>query len=275
MTATPIPRTVSMTLFGDLDVSTLRTGPAGRAPVHTYVGDESRRAKWWEFYRRKLRQGRQGYVVAPFIEGDETGEQPGIQELHRRLTEGELAGFSLGLLHGKLPAAEKEAAMRGFEEGRIQVLVATGVVEVGVDVPNATLMTIEGGERFGLAQLHQLRGRVSRGRHPGFVCLFAGPGSNAANERLEAFRSTPDGFDLAELDFRLRGPGTLFSLQQHGLPPFHIADLVRDAECVSEARADARTLVDSARLAPEGEFAGLWRMIGRRYARALELVDVG
>ena len=146
-------------------------------------------------------------------------------------------------MHGRLSAEEKESVMQDFQRGKTQVLVATSVVEVGIDVPNVTLMTIEDGDRFGLAQLHQMRGRVSRGVHPGFVCVFADTKTDQARERLEAFCNSNDGFELAEIDFRLRGPGSLFSLQQHGLPAFRIADLLRDADVVSEARRDAQALV--------------------------------
>ena len=275
MTATPIPRTISMTLFGDLDVSILREPPPNRAPVHTYPGDQTRRAAWWKFYRRKLREGHQGYVISPLIDGDEGSSVQGVEDLRQELAGGELAGEKLGLLHGRMSAREKEQAMLDFEHGKTRVLVATSVIEVGVDVPNATLMAITGGERFGLAQLHQLRGRVSRGRHPGFVCVFSNSPSETSQQRLDAFCNTNDGFDLAELDFRQRGPGTLFSQHQHGLPPFRIADLVRDAECVAEARSDAQSLVESSEFLSRDDFAGLRGMVDRRYGRVMELVDVG
>jgi ATP-dependent DNA helicase RecG len=155
------------------------------------------------------------------------------------------------------------------------VLVATSVVEVGVDVPNATLMTIEGGERFGLAQLHQLRGRISRGAHPGYLCVFASPASDEAQERLDAFTKTSDGFELAELDFRLRGPGDLFGIRQHGLPPLRIADLRRDAAIIDEARRDAQKLIESDPDLGNAAFSRLSRMVVHRYGEALDLGDVG
>jgi ATP-dependent DNA helicase RecG len=187
----------------------------------------------------------------------------------------ELSGFRLGLLHGRMTPEEKRQAMHDFSRGEIQVLIATTVVEVGVDVPNATLMAIEDADRLGLAQLHQLRGRVGRGRHPGFVCAFTDSSAESARERLEAFANTRDGFALAELDFRQRGPGTLFSLQQHGLPPFRIADLLGDADCLDEAREDAQLLVTSGALLADPGFAALRRMVQRRYGRVMELADVG
>ena len=165
--------------------------------------------------------------------------------------------------------------MGDFQRGKTQVLVATSIVEVGIDVPNATLMTIEDGDRFGLAQLHQMRGRVSRGAHPGYVCVFAESKTEQARQRLEAFSQSHDGFELAETDFRLRGPGSLFSFQQHGLAPFHIADLVRDADVLAEARRDAQTLVFDGSLLTRSEFARLRQMVNRRYGQALELADAG
>jgi ATP-dependent DNA helicase RecG len=275
MTATPIPRTVSMTWYGDLDVSTLREGPPGRTAVHTYLGTAEQRAGWWDFFRKKLREGRQGYVIAPQIEADESAAAVAtVQQSFETLANGELEEFRLALIHGQLSAAEKDAVMQAFQRGETQVLVATSVVEVGVDVPNATVMALEGGERFGLAQLHQLRGRISRGAHPGYVCVFADPKTEEARQRLQAFSQTSDGFELAELDFRLRGPGDLFSARQHGLPPFRVADLGRDAAVLEEARRDAQALLaDAAFLQPD--YARLRRMVANRYGQALELADVG
>ena len=169
MTATPIPRIVTMTLFGDLDVSTLRDSPPGRQKVNTYLANEEQRAKWWDFFRKKLREGRQGFVVTPLVEESEATEAVSLDETYEALANGELEAFRLGLIHGRMTPAEKDAVMDRFRSGEIQVLVCTSVVEVGVDVPNATLMTIEGGQRFGLAQLHQLRGRISRGKFPGLL----------------------------------------------------------------------------------------------------------
>jgi ATP-dependent DNA helicase RecG len=165
--------------------------------------------------------------------------------------------------------------MQAFRSGRTQVLVATSVVEVGVDVQNATLMTIEGGERFGLAQLHQLRGRISRGAHPGYLCVFATPASDEAQERLDAFTKSSDGFELAEIDFRLRGPGDLFGTRQHGLPPLRIADLRRDTALVEEARRDAQVLIESDPELADARFTRLRRMVFHRYGEALDLGDVG
>ncbi len=275
MTATPIPRTVTMTLFGDLDVSTLRDGPPGRQKVHTYLTEEAKREKWWNFFREKLREGRQGFVVTPLVEESAAIAATSLDETYEALANGELEAFRLGLIHGRMSPAEKDAVMDEFRSGEIQVLVCTSVVEVGVDVPNATLMTIESGQRFGLAQLHQLRGRICRGAFPGFCCVFSEPSTDEAGERLKAFAASTDGFKLAETDFKLRGPGELFGTKQHGLPPFRIADLLRDAVLLDEARRDAQTLVTADPGLIQPQHAKLRRQMLGRYGRALELGDVG
>lgn len=275
MTATPIPRTVTMTLFGDLDVSTLREGPPGRQKVHTYLEGENERARWWEFFRKKLREGRQGYVVTPLVDESEQVAGASLEETYEHLANGELEAFRLGLIHGRMSPAEKDRIMDAFRQGEIQVLICTSVVEVGVDVPNATLMTIEGGHRFGLAQLHQLRGRISRGNHPGFCCVFADAQTEESQERLNAFVATTDGFKLAETDFRLRGPGDILGTRQHGLPPLRIADLLGDAAVLEEARRDAQALVSADPGLARTEHALLRRMVLTRYGKALELGDVG
>jgi len=275
MTATPIPRSVTMTLFGDLDVSTLRDNPPGRQKVNTYLANEDQRAKWWDFFCKKLREGRQGYVVTPLVEESDVTETANIEATYESLANGPLEAFRLGLIHGRLTSAEKDAAMDRFRCGEIQVLVCTSVVEVGVDVPNATLMTIEDGQRFGLAQLHQLRGRISRGKFPGFCCVFGDPKTEESVERLRAFVATTDGFELAETDFRLRGPGDIFGTRQHGLPPLKIADLLRDQALLDEARRDAHALVVADPGLSSDEHAKLRRMMLVRYGKALDLGDVG
>ena len=275
MTATPIPRTVSMTLFGDLDVSTLRQAPPGRQAVHTYLGDQRRRESWWDFFRKKLCEGRQAYVVTPLVE--ESAQMPlaSVEQAYEELANGVLSEFRLDLVHGQLSAEEKEVAMQDFRSGATQVLVATSVVEVGVDVPNATLMTIESGEHFGLAQLHQLRGRISRGTYPGFVCVFARADTSEAQRRLDAFAKTTDGFELAELDFQLRGPGDLFGLRQHGMPRLRVADLQQDTELLQEARTDAQALITDDPDFAAPQFARLRQRVLARYGQALDLGDVG
>lgn len=275
MTATPIPRTISMTVFGDLDVSALRRPERLRAPVHTYLGTEAKREKWWEFVVKKLREGRQAYVIAPRVETDDDAAAASAEQLFEQLSNGPLAAFKLDLLHGRQSAEEKDAALRAFAAGQTQVLVATSVVEVGIDVPNATVMTIESAERFGLSQLHQLRGRVSRGMHPGFVCCFSTADNPEDNERLKAFRETTDGFELAEIDLRIRGPGNLFSTQQTGFPPLRIADLVRDAGVLQQIRElGTRIIAADPELLAE-EHTRLKQLVMARYGQSLQLGNVG
>ena len=274
MTATPIPRTIAMTLFGDLDISTIRQGPHQQV-VHTYCESLERTEQWWDFFRKKLREGRQGYVVSPVVEQSEHHDLASVEACYEGLANGQLSDFRLGLIHGRLPAREKDAIMQDFAEGKIQVLVATSVVEVGVDVPNATLMTIMSGQQFGLAQLHQLRGRVRRGKYPGYVCVFAEPANTEAEQRLEALVNMTDGFELAEVDFGLRGPGELFGFRQHGMPPLHIADLTRDMDLLIEARAVAQEMVDADPGLAEPTLSRLRQMVLTRYGKVLDLGDVG
>jgi ATP-dependent DNA helicase RecG len=275
MTATPIPRTVSMTLFGDLDVSTLqRTSGVGQK-VNTYLGSEANRESWLEFVRKKLRAGRQAFVIAPLVDGDDDQTLSSAERMFEQLSNGPFEEFRLDILHGRQSMEEKEASMLAFESGKTQVIIATTVVEVGINVPNATVMTIESAERFGLSQLHQLRGRVSRGQHPGYVCLFASGDNADQNERLTAFAETDNGFDLAQKDLEIRGPGNLFSSQQSGFPPLMIADLVRDTETLQQAFADARILIHESPELEGEEFSRLRQLVYARYGKSLEISDVG
>ena len=355
MTATPIPRSVTMTLFGDLDVTTMRGAPAGRRQAKTSILTEQNRASWWQFVREQLQEGRQAYVIAPRV--DDSGEsdskdaasatrepnfwdgfeapstasvfqdsgdvaepcvEPGAQvktvkSLYKELSEGELKGWRVDLLHGRMSSADKDAKMSAFRAGKIDVLVATTVVEVGVDVPNATLMLIENADRFGLAQLHQLRGRVVRGSMTGYCAVAPteyvdlpdkeeeesktpppgaskrgrkvdGGKSNLTAEekrrqdayaRLEFFASTTDGFELAEKDFELRGPGELFGARQHGAAALRVASLTRDREILELATSDARAMVAEDPGLANPERALLRRQALARYGRALDLGDVG
>ncbi|MBI1899604.1 MAG: ATP-dependent DNA helicase RecG [Planctomycetia bacterium] len=273
MTATPIPRSVTMTLFGDLDISFIRDLPPGRQKVNTYLTNDDLRARWWEFFRKKLTAGQQGYVITPRVEEHET--LASAEQHFQELAAGELAGFRLGLLHGRMGPDEKDEQMECFRTGQTQVLVATTVVEVGVDVPRATLMAIEDGERFGLSQLHQLRGRISRGTEPGYCAVFCRPENDDARKRLEALASSTDGFELAEVDFELRGPGDLLGTRQHGLARLRIADLTRDQELLKLARADAQQLVAEDPHLARTEHALLKAQLLRRYGKTLDLGDVG
>lgn len=275
MTATPIPRTIAMTLFGDLDVSILeRTSGIGQK-VHTYLGQEQNRDQWWEFFRKKIHEGRQGFVVAPLVDADSESGLSSAERLFESLVNGPLEAFRVDVLHGRQTPQQKEISMKDFVSGKTQVLVATSVVEVGIDVSNATVMTIESAERFGLSQLHQLRGRVSRGQHPGYVCAFATSDDPESNQRLAAFAETSNGFELAEIDLQIRGPGNLFSSQQSGFPPLLIADLVRDEAILREAQKDARELIATDSELQADELARLKQLVFARYGHALEISDVG
>ncbi len=243
MTATPIPRTLSLTAYGDLDTTALHELPAGRMPVATRLVGEGRRAEAYEFLRARLREGRQAFVVCPLVE--ESDKLPGkaAEVEAERLRAGELADFRLGVLHGQMHSAAKAAAMEAFAAGETDVLVATTVIEVGIDVPNATVMVIEGAERFGVSQLHQLRGRVGRGEHPSQCLLFVEQMGGMARRRLDAVVKERDGFKLAEVDLSLRGEGEILGTRQSGLPRFAVADLPDDTPTLLAAREEVLTLL--------------------------------
>ncbi len=276
LSATPIPRTIAMTIFGDLDVSVLRDKPPGRATVHTYLGSTSQQGKWWEFVVKQIRSGRQAYVVTPRVESDAEAEIVGAEQVYQQLQEGPLAGLRMDLLHGRMDGNEKQTKLDAFTSGQTQVLVATTVIEVGIDVPNATVMTILDADRMGLAQLHQLRGRISRGSFPGYVCVFSKPGTAPEeNARLSVLASTDDGFRLAEQDLQMRGPGDLLGTKQIGLPPLRIADLVRDAEVLVKAREIAQRIVEQDPNLELIEHAKLQRQVAQRHGAVVSLGDVG
>jgi ATP-dependent DNA helicase RecG len=329
MTATPIPRTLALSIYGDLDVSVLDELPPGRTPIATRRVPAERAAEVWEFVRKQVKHGRQAYVVYPIIEGAQ-GDQPELDfshdeeeagapaqaapptvgkgatgdlfpglpkrpasrgksglksdlksavEMHKQLSTGPLAGLHIGLLHGRMDADDKEVTMRRFQRGEIDVLVSTTVIEVGVDVPNATVMVVEQAERFGLAQLHQLRGRVGRGSAKSYCILITGKKvSPAAEERLEALVRTQDGFELAELDLTMRGPGEVFGTRQAGLPDFRIANLVRDRKLLELARTEAERFVhapSAASEATEAERARVWARLKEAWQRRYGLVEAG
>jgi ATP-dependent DNA helicase RecG len=242
MTATPIPRTLSMTAYGDLESTVLRELPAGRKPVETWVVGEEKRAGAYEFIRARLREGRQAYVVCPLVEGSRKLEAKAAAEEAERLRATEFADVEVGLLHGQMSARDKQAAMNEFASGATQVLVATSVIEVGIDVANATVMLVEGAERYGLSQLHQLRGRVGRGEHASHCILFADGGSELAGRRLDAIERERDGFKLAEVDLALRGEGEILGTRQHGLPRYRVAELPDDLPLLIEARREVVAL---------------------------------
>ncbi len=316
MTATPIPRTLALSLYGDLDLSVLDELPPGRTPIVTRRVPGERSEEVWEFVRKQVAQKRQAYIVYPVIEGTKD-DQPELDfshdpeaeievpapgktvrkgktaelfpkatqeanpaaksglksavDMHEKLRNGPLAGLRVGLLHGRLDADEKEIIMRRFQRGEIDVLVATTVIEVGVDVPNATVMVIEHAERFGLAQLHQLRGRVGRGAAKSYCVLMTGPRvSELAEERLNAMVRTQDGFELAELDLTLRGPGEFFGTRQAGLPDFRVANLVRDRQLLELAKLEAARFANHAETEyGEAERARVWARLKESLAAAV------
>jgi ATP-dependent DNA helicase RecG len=246
MTATPIPRTLSLTLYGDLDVSVLDELPPGRTPIETRVTSEPHLGGVWEFLRGEVARGRQGYVVYPVIEESKQELKAAIVE-YERLSKDMFPKMRLGLLHGRLSSSEKEDVMERFRRGDVQILVATTVVEVGVDVPNATVMVIEHAERFGLAQLHQLRGRIGRGAEKSHCILVAPPRmTDEARRRLDTMARTSDGFEIAEIDLELRGPGEFFGTRQHGELGFQVANPLRDRQLLELARREAFALAEDA-----------------------------
>ena len=242
MTATPIPRTLAVVLYGDMDVSVIDEMPPGRQPVKTRCieGDESRR-KCYEFVKRQVHQGRQAYVVTPLIDQSQAMDARSASEVHEELSS---IFERTALIHGGMKQSEKDEIMEKFNSGEIDVLVATVVIEVGINVPNATVMVVENAERFGLAQLHQLRGRVGRGRFQSYCFLILGSESKIAKRRGEIMEESSDGFYIAEEDLKNRGPGEIFGTRQHGLPDMKIADMVRHMDVLSRARDEAKAIIE-------------------------------
>jgi ATP-dependent DNA helicase RecG len=244
MTATPIPRTLALTLYGDLDLSVLDELPPGRTPIVTRKVTDDRSAEVWDFVRKQVAKGHQAYVVYPVISESEEGELKAAIKMYRELSGKVFADLKVGLLHGRLDSELKDQVMRMFQKGELQILVATTVIEVGVDVPNATVMVIEHAERFGLAQLHQLRGRIGRGAAKSFCILMTGGKVTEEGERrLDAMVRTNDGFQIAELDLELRGPGEFFGTRQAGLPSFRVANLIRDRQLLELAKREAAAVM--------------------------------
>jgi ATP-dependent DNA helicase RecG len=244
MTATPIPRTLALTLYGDLDLSVLDELPPGRTPIVTRRISDDRSAEVWDFVRKQVTKGHQIYVVYPVIAESEENEVKAAIKMYRELSSKVFADFKVGLLHGRLDSDLKDQVMRMFQKGELQILVATTVIEVGVDVPNATVMVIEHAERFGLAQLHQLRGRIGRGAAKSYCILMTGGKVTEEGERrLDAMVKTNDGFEIAELDLELRGPGEFFGTRQAGMPSFRIANLIRDRQLLELAKREAAAVI--------------------------------
>ena len=242
MSATPIPRTLGLIIYGDLDISVLDEMPAGRKPIRTDLVDSSYHERIYNFIKKTVDEGHQAYIVCPLVEEGET-ELLSAKEYAEKLSETAFRGYSLGLLHGKMKAKEKDNVMSAFARGDVQILVATTVVEVGVDVPNATIMLIENADRFGLSQLHQLRGRVGRGAEKSYCVLVSDNKSESTSERLQVVRNTADGFKLADYDLKTRGPGDFFGKRQHGLPNLQIADMLEDMDTLIRCQDCAKKML--------------------------------
>jgi ATP-dependent DNA helicase RecG len=275
MTATPIPRSLCLTQFGDLDLTIMTDHPPGRRHVVTSrIQGYGAKRKAWEFVKGQLAAGRQAYIVCPLVQGAEDGERPRDAETIYNRTVQSLPGFQIGLVHGQMDRNERAQMMDRFRDGEIHVLVATTVIEVGVDVPNATIMIVLDADRFGLSQLHQLRGRIGRGVHQGYCFLFSESTAAEATERLQALERTADGFQVAEKDFELRGPGDVLGVRQHGQLPLRVANLTRDVEILEEARRVAFDLVEDGGI-DTPEYGSLKHQVHDRFGRLMDLPQSG
>jgi ATP-dependent DNA helicase RecG len=273
MTATPIPRTLALTIYGDLDVSVIDEMPPGRKPIVTEHVMEDGIEQVWVSLKKQIREGRQAYVVYPVIEESETQAMKAAQKMYEHLSRVVFPDLTVGLLHGKLATAEKEAAMEKFQRGDTKILVATTVIEVGVDVPNATVMVVEQAERFGLAQLHQLRGRVGRGAEQSYCILVTGKLNDTGRERIRTLVKSSDGFYIAEMDLRLRGPGEFFGTRQSGVPALRVGNILRDTDILEIARGHAQAFVTEPR--SDDELRRAIAYIREHWQRRYGLVQVG
>jgi len=267
MTATPIPRTMALTVYGDLDVSSIRQLPPGRKPIRTFVRGSDSRQLVYKFIVDEVENGRQAYVVCPLVEESEKIDAQSAVELYEELVQTDLKDIRCGLVHGRMKPVDKDAVMSAFYSGEIKVLVATTVIEVGVNVPNATVMVIEGAERFGLAQLHQLRGRIGRGDYQSYCILCSDNKNPETQERLSIMTKTNDGFILAEEDLKLRGPGQFFGTRQHGLPDLKIADIISDLGVLMEAKGAAEQTI-----AISDEFNSIRSALNQRFGRDIGMI---
>ena len=242
MTATPIPRTLALILYGDLDVSVIDELPPGRQHIDTFAVNSSYQQRAYVFIRKEVENGRQAYMVCPMIEENDAIEAKSVMQMIDEVSQTDFKGLSVAVLHGKMKADEKERIMKDFAENKIQILISTTVIEVGINVPNATIMLIENAERFGLSKLHQLRGRVGRGKYQSYCILVTDSKSEVTKERMKVMKKTNDGFEISETDLKLRGPGEFFGTRQHGVPQLKIANLYKDADILSQAQAAAKEL---------------------------------
>ncbi|NKI22680.1 ATP-dependent DNA helicase RecG [Paenibacillus dendritiformis] len=272
MTATPIPRTLAITVFGDLDVSSIRERPAGRKPIKTYWVKHDMLDRVLGFIRREAEAGHQAYIICPLIEESDKLDVQNAIDVHVQMQQA-FPDLPVGLLHGRMTPAEKDEAMRSFSAGETKVLVSTTVIEVGVDVPNATLMIVMDAERFGLSQLHQLRGRVGRGGHQSYCVLIADPKSEVGQERMRIMTETEDGFELSQRDLELRGPGDFFGTKQSGLPEFKLADMTNDYAVLEQARDDAAALIRSEAFWTSPDYGGLREALQREQLLQGERMD--
>jgi ATP-dependent DNA helicase RecG len=265
-----------MTIYGDLDVSVLDEMPPGRVPVETRVFSESARGKVYRMVEEELKKGRQVFIVYPLVEESEKLDLKDATRMADHLQKEVFTEFRVGLLHGRMRSEEKEAIMMDFKDGKIQILVATTVIEVGIDIPNASMMVVEHAERFGLSQLHQLRGRIGRGRYPS-KCILVAPyrSSEESKVRLRAMERTNDGFQIAEEDLNLRGPGEFFGIRQSGFPDFRVAHLVRDTPILIEARKEAFRLIEEDPSMTHPSHLALRHFLIKRWKGRLELATIG
>lgn len=270
MSATPIPRTLALILYGDLDISVINELPNGRKPISTYAVTGKMRERAFGFAKKQLEQGHQGYIVCPMIEESES-DLIDVKSYSEKLAQGAFADYRIGLLHGKMPAAEKDEVMNRFKSGEIDLLVATTVVEVGVDVPNATIIIIENADRFGLSQLHQLRGRVGRGECESFCILITDNTSPECVRRMKTISRTTDGFKIAEEDLKLRGPGDFFGTHQHGLPDFKLADLTRDIQLLQTAQQMSKNIIDKDPALSQPDHAIMYELVTRLIEKGSEM----
>lgn len=275
MTATPIPRTLALTVYGDLDISVIKELPPGRRPVTTYWVEESRREKVYAFTKEEIKKGRQAYIVCPRIQETGKSQIQAAATMHEKLKSEVFNEFSVGLIHGKMGVKEKDAIMKSFKGRKLDILVSTVVIEVGIDVPNASVMLVENAERFGLAQLHQLRGRVGRGKHESYCILLADPRTETAQKRLQTMADTVDGFEIAEEDLQLRGPGEIFGTRQHGLPEIRFGNILRDAEIMELARREAFELVKQDPDLADSRNLPIRQALTERFKGRLGLIHIG
>jgi len=275
MTATPIPRTLALTVYGDLDISIIRELPKGRRPITTYWVEDEKREDVYKFIREQVKEGRQVYIVYPRIHESESSEVLAATAMYEKLKTEVFNDLKVGLMHGELPGDEKEKIMNDFKKGKINILVSTVVIEVGIDVANASVMLIENAERFGLAQLHQLRGRIGRGEHDSYCILLANPRTGDAKKRLEALTETVDGFAIAEEDLEIRGPGEFFGTRQSGLPEIRFGNIVSDMEIMEQARKEAFEVIRSDPNLSASEHKLLKENLYSRFKGRVDLIHVG